>query len=83
MAIYRELNNRVGEIIFLNNIGGLYSSQGQYVQALDYYWQALDIAGERNDASWQGLLLNNIGSAYHDQGKYGRAFYNYSNQGLS
>ena len=34
LALFRELSDRVGESVSLNNLGTIYDSQGQYAQAL-------------------------------------------------
>ncbi|NET83331.1 MAG: tetratricopeptide repeat protein [Moorea sp. SIO1F2] len=42
LAIYREVNNQVWEVITLNNLGEVYCQLGKYDQAIDYYQQALE-----------------------------------------
>ena len=62
-----------------NNIGIVYSRQGNYAHALEYYNKALEIYlsvfGDRhpNVAS----SYSNIGSVYHRQGKYALALENH------
>ncbi|MBD2069533.1 tetratricopeptide repeat protein [Leptolyngbya sp. FACHB-671] len=73
LEIYREIGDRTGEGIILNNIGGVYANQGQYPQALEFYQQALSIAQAVGDRAGEGTTLNGIGRVYLDQGQYPQA----------
>ena len=58
-----------------NNIGFVYSEQGNYTQALSYYEKALQIQlqiyGEQHPSV--ATSYNNIGSVHYEQGDYTRA----------
>ena len=58
-----------------NNIGFVYSEQGNYTQALSYYEKALQIQlqiyGEQHPSV--ATSYNNIGCVYSDQGDYNKA----------
>ena len=64
LAIARQLKERRGEAIALNNIGVLYNRISQSEEALKYYNQALLISREVGDRSGEALTLNNIGRVY-------------------
>ncbi|NEP61095.1 MAG: tetratricopeptide repeat protein, partial [Symploca sp. SIO2G7] len=66
----------------LNNIGLVYSNQGQYQEALDYYQQALAIYQEVGNRRKEGITLNNIGEIYRNLGKYQQAL-DYYQQALA
>ena len=73
LAISREVGDRAGVGITLNNIGVVYESLGQYPKALEYYQQALAIRKEIGDRNGEGTTLNNIGLVYSRLGKYSKA----------
>jgi len=56
-----------------NNIGFAYSVQGNYSEALEYYYRSLKIDEELSDLRGMSIRFNNIGLAYKEQGKYKRA----------
>ena len=63
-----------------NNIGSIYSSQGDYEKALEYYNRALEIdekvfGTEHPDVA---QLYNNIGLIYYSQGDYEKALEYYN-----
>ena len=70
--------------VLYNNIGGAYSSQGDYAEALKYYEKALEISqkvlGEYN--SYIATSYNNIGLVYYYQGDYAEAL-NYHQKALA
>ena len=58
-----------------NNIAGVYSNQGDYAKALEYYGKALAIS-ERvlgKDHPSTATMYNNIAGVYYSQGNYGKA----------
>ncbi len=65
----------------LNNIGYLYSSQGQLKEALDYYGRGLKIREEIDDKKGISNSLNNIGYLYETQGQVKEAL-DYYGRGL-
>ena len=52
------------------------SNKGWYLEALNYYQQALVIARETGDRAGEGTTLNNTGAVYHSQGRYEQALEN-------
>ena len=71
--ISREIGDRPGEGVTLNNIGAVYDSLGQYSEALDYYDQSLFIKREIGGRDGEGGTLNNIGGIYGNLGQYRKA----------
>ncbi|HBP88130.1 MAG TPA: hypothetical protein DD706_10595 [Nitrospiraceae bacterium] len=59
----------------LNNLGGLYDSQGQYGKAEPLYQRALAIREQALGPTHPQVAtsLNNLGLLYHRQGQYGKA----------
>ena len=62
------MGDRADEGTTLNNIGGVYHSQGRYAEALENYQQALAIWREVGDRAGEGETLNNIGGVYETRG---------------
>jgi tetratricopeptide (TPR) repeat protein len=62
LVIYREVGDRGGEGVTLNNLGLLSDSLGKKQEALDYYQQALSIRREVGDRGGEGVTLFNIGA---------------------
>jgi tetratricopeptide (TPR) repeat protein len=67
LAISQEIGDRAGEGNSLNNIGAIYSSQGQYGDALGYYQQALAIHQEVGDRALEGSTQVNLAYLYQAQ----------------
>lgn len=57
----------------LNLIGATHHLQANYMNALDYYYQALEIASEINDSMRLGNIYNNIGNVNLKTGNYSSA----------
>ncbi|MDY6898088.1 MAG: tetratricopeptide repeat protein, partial [Cyanobacteriota bacterium] len=81
LLIRREIGDKVGESITLNNIGHIYRDLGQYSKALDYYQKAFDIAKQLNNKKDEANNLNNMGVIYNYLGKYTETL-DYYNQAL-
>jgi len=64
---------RAGEAVNLNNIGQIYSNQGQYEKALTLYQQALTIYQEIRNRLGEAITLNNIGQNYDNLRQYEQA----------
>lgn len=64
---------RAGEAVNLNNIGQIYSNQGQYEKALTLYQQALAIYKEIGNRLGEAITLNNIGQIYDNLRQYEQA----------
>lgn len=58
---------------WLNLIGATYHLQANYINALDYYYQALEIATEINDSIRLANIYNNIGNVNRKTGNYSSA----------
>ena len=64
LAIRREVKDRHGEGVTLNNLGIVYATLSQYEKARDYYEQSLAIRREIKDRRGEGTTLNNLGNVY-------------------
>ena len=73
LAVAREIGDRRGEGIDLNNIGNVYAELGQSARALEYYEQALAIHRELGNRRGEGNTLGNLGIVYADLGQYPQA----------
>ncbi len=71
--IQREVDDRAGEAITLNNIGAIYGSIREMKQALEYYERALSIMREEDDRAGEATTLNNIGEVHHSTGQMQQA----------
>ena len=63
LDINRELGNKAGEALTLNNISQVYDARGDYDAALKYLEDSLKIAKEIGDKAGEATTLNNIGSS--------------------
>src|SRR4028119_1617646 len=89
---FRKEGDRAREGAVLTCIGRVYSSMGQYTQALEYSQKSLATLrevgklpnGEQRSTAhiWEGRTLNFIGLAYGDLGQYTQAL-EYSQQALA
>ena len=61
LPIAREIGDREGEGVTLNNLGMLADRLGKTEEAQRYYEQALPIQREIGDREGEGLTLNNLG----------------------
>lgn len=57
----------------LSDIGNVYYNQGSFIEALNYYRQALDNSRQLQDAFGQGFSLNNIGMVHNSLGNHEEA----------
>ena len=64
LAIKKQIGDRSGEAISLNNLGTVSYRLGQYQKTLDYYQQALAIAQQIGVRNSEGLTLSNLGSSF-------------------
>ncbi|MBC1218940.1 CHAT domain-containing protein [Nostoc sp. UCD121] len=70
-------NNQLSEIERLNEEAIKESRQGQSKEALQRLQQALAMARELGDRSWEAVTFNNIGRIYQSQRKYPEALQSY------
>ncbi|MGH8563992.1 MAG: tetratricopeptide repeat protein [Gammaproteobacteria bacterium] len=70
LAVCREIGDRAGEAVMLNNISQIYHDWGQYEEALKLLKQSLAIRHEIGDRGGEAVTLNNISQIYHAWGRY-------------
>ncbi|PZO39179.1 MAG: hypothetical protein DCF19_14485 [Pseudanabaena frigida] len=74
LPIAAELDDRIGKVQTLNNIGVIYANQTQYAQALEAYEQALALVQTlccyRGD---EAAIINNMSALYFSLGQNRRA----------
>jgi tetratricopeptide (TPR) repeat protein len=73
IALFRRLLGKLDshwDSAFLNNLGIIYCSLGEYQQALDNYQQSLTISREIGDRSSEGIALHGLGCVYFSRGDY-------------
>lgn len=68
--VRREVGDRGGEGVTLNNLGSVYYVLGKQEESLLYYRQALDIKREIGDREGEGTTLYNIGLVYYGENLY-------------
>ncbi len=73
LAVYRQLGNRRGESVVLNNMGESARLQGNYRLAAHYYEEALAIAQKIQYRSRADLILSNLCGARISLGQYDAA----------
>ena len=67
-SLYHSLKDSIMYVESLIQLGMLYDHAGVYVDALDYYISALDLAQTMNDSISIPPILNNIAIIYKKQG---------------
>lgn len=82
LAIFRNIDNKIGEGSTLNNISQIYRAQGNYSTALDYLEKSLVIRKATGDKRGEGATLNNISQIYIAKGDYDKAL-DYLEQSLA
>jgi tetratricopeptide (TPR) repeat protein len=73
LAISREIGDRRGEGVTLNNISQIYHDRGDYATALKYLEQSLSISREIDDKAGEGARLNNLAATAYAKGDYATA----------
>ena len=73
LAIVRKLGREGKVATYLNNIGGVYKSWGQYDKALKYYEEALAIVRKLGREDNVASSISNIGVVYYTLNQYGNA----------
>ena len=76
-AIISKDSNAIA--VCYNRMGRVYSDQGDYAKALEYFQKALEIRKHKlgNDHQDVASCYNNIGTVYEDRGDYARALEHY------
>lgn len=65
LKLFRQLNDKKGEAIALNNIGRIYKLNWQLDEALNYYNESLEISKAISDTTQIIANLMNIGNVYN------------------
>jgi len=65
--------NRALEARILGRLGAIHVGQHRYPQAVEYYSQAVDVAGELKDLSRVGKMYNDLSIAYEHLGDLSRS----------
>ena len=73
LKLSKELKDKKGEAIALNNIGRMYKSNWQLDEALSYYNESFDICKELKDTTRMATSLTNIGNVYNTRYKLDEA----------
>jgi tetratricopeptide (TPR) repeat protein len=82
LQLYRELQDRRGEVNCLGKLGNVYQSLGQYQQALTCHQQALTIARKIKYRQAEANSLSSLGNVCYSIGQYDQAIEGYK-QALS
>ena len=82
LALAQESGYSSGEVHALDNLGTLYSSQGDYARATAHLQRALPLAQALGDRRLERSVLNNLGIIAKEQGEY-RAASDYYQQSQS
>jgi len=73
LIIKEEVSDKKGVGSALNNIGLVYTLEGDYPKALDYFQRSLKIFEEISAKRGLANTLNYIGIIYYNQGNYPKA----------
>lgn len=73
LTIMRQLQDKLGEVAALNNIGLVYKALGDLRNAIAYQQQSLKIAETLNDRQMEQQILRNLGNACYGLGDYAQA----------
>jgi predicted ATPase len=73
LTIFRELDDKLGISIVLNQLGTIAHDQGDYASARSLFEQSLTIKREVGDKLGTAMLLNNLGILAQQQGDFSGA----------
>jgi tetratricopeptide (TPR) repeat protein len=76
LKIKKELGDRAGEGMLLGNIAGIFTNQGKFYDAINYYNKALEVHAEIKSES-VGPDHNGLGECYRLTANYGEALKHY------
>ncbi len=82
LQLYRELQNRRGEVNCLGKLGNVYQSLGKYKEAITCHQQALAIARQIKYRQAEANSLSSLGHVCYSLGQYDQAIEGYK-QALS
>ena len=78
VASFMSSANLIGQAGTLDNLGRTYSDEGQGLQALKYFNQALPLFTQAGERGGEALILNDMGPAYAGIGQKQKALESYS-----
>lgn len=70
LRIYQRLDDRLGVVIMLNNLGEIARLRGDYSSACDHYQASLDTCRAIGHAAGEAILNSNLGAARIGMGDY-------------
>ena len=73
LKILRENSDTPGQLQKLDELGNLFQSKRQYLKALIYAKQALDLSNEKPNLNYQVMALVNIGCVYWEMSQLKKA----------
>src|SRR6185295_12391987 len=73
LPLRRATNNRTGEAITLNNIGGCYRNLGDKQKAIEYFNQSIALHRTIGNPRQLASALRNIGDLHRELGEYQKA----------
>ncbi|HEY9652944.1 MAG TPA: tetratricopeptide repeat protein [Coleofasciculaceae cyanobacterium] len=73
LTLQRQMGNRLGEAVILNNLGVTYYYQGQYEKAIASYRESMQLLWKVYDRAGIGATLNNQSIASLQLGDYRKA----------
>jgi signal transduction histidine kinase len=74
LSLYRQIDDRAGQMTALGHLGAIYLDLGEHSAALDYQLQSLSLAEQIGDRRGQGNVALNIGFIYSETGRCAEAF---------
>src|ERR1700757_2258235 len=77
LTLAQSLNFKKGMAASYNNIGTIYSNQGNYPLAFKNFFNSLKLREEIKDKNGIAIAYNNIGSVYQKQDNFTEALKNY------
>ena len=77
LTLAQSLNFKKGMAASYNNIGTIYSAQGNYPLAFKNFFNSLKLREEIKDKNGIAIAYNNIGSVYQKQDNFTEALKNY------
>ena len=70
LHFFKAANDLTKQVYIHHNLGVAFRRAGQYEEALKSLFQAIPIADQLGDLTWQGWILQGISLNYHDFGSY-------------
>jgi diguanylate cyclase (GGDEF)-like protein len=73
LAIYKDLGQKRGEAIVLNNIATIFLQNGDHALALESALKSLELARENGFSALLDCVYGTVGEVYMETGEYGQA----------